>query len=727
MFSGRTSYKAECRVYRRPDVGAREVRVFWNIIMIQRLHPLKDNGFVVPRYESEVTKQIDVLARDEQCICFVECKAAEKPHTRRYLDKDLDQFAAVRHELELSVFSHYRNLGNKTKFKAVWLLALKNIDIGENDVERAEKAKIKILDESMVDYYSDLSKHFGRSSKYQFLADMFPGIDIPNLIDPLPAIKGGMGKTVFYSFVIEPEKLLKIAFLAHRAKTNEESRKRYQRMASKARLNQIAKYIHEKEGVFPTSIVLSIDNDNKPLRFEPATDTAGKNAVAGKLYLPNKYKTAWVVDGQHRLFAYSDLEEAKTATLPVIAFENLKAEIQQRLFIDINGEQVKVSKNLLNDLYANLHWNSNSPSERLLALTSTLIKELNEWTKSPFRDRIIKIGGLRTKTRNLTLTALATEISKSRLLGYVTSNKAKEITPGHLFQDDMDSSLIRARDIIAGYYDIYLVNENLKRQWEIGSGDGGYICTNVGILATLRVLRAILDHLQQRDGIEVRQRNKERLLDDIKKYLTPLVVYLASASPKTIKEFKDQQAESGVRASTFAMYKIINSDFPQFQPPGFDDYIKETDTSNNAAAYQYLLQIEPMIQVHVINALKTKFGSEYSQWWHQGVKENTRKNAMSLASQQGQYSGFEKFLCLIDLKDIISDNWDVFSETYTVDAKPSDSKSKRLSWYTTLNEIRNIVDHPPRGGVTNEQLDFVVRIYKELHPRIGGDQPLFEL
>jgi len=79
------------------------------------------------------------------------------------------------------------------------------------------------------------------------------------------------------------------------------------------------------------------------------------------------------------------------------------------------------------------------------------------------------------------------------------------------------------------------------------------------------------------------------------------------------------------------------------------------------------------------------------------------------------------------LKDIISDNWDVFSETYTVDAKPSDSKSKRLSWYTTLNEIRNIVDHPPRGGVTNEQLDFVVRIYKELHPRIGGDQPLFEL
>lgn len=176
-----------------------------------------------------------------------------------------------------------------------------------------KKANIKVIDDSMVDYYYELSKHFGHSSKYQFLADMFPGMDIPDLLEPLPAIKGKMGKTVFYSFVVEPIKLLKIAYIAHRARTNEESMKTYQRMANRKRLEKIAKYIHEKAGLFPTSIVLNIET-KKPLKFETAVGMAGKNAVLGKLYLPNKYKTAWIIDGQHRLFAYSDLKEAETAT-----------------------------------------------------------------------------------------------------------------------------------------------------------------------------------------------------------------------------------------------------------------------------------------------------------------------------------------------------------------------------------------------------------------------------
>lgn len=99
--------------------------------------------FAIPRYESGVTKQIDVFARDEQCICIVECKAAENPHTKRSMDKDLDQLAAIRHELELSLFSHYKQLGEYSKFKVLWLLALKNIEISENDSERAQKSEYK--------------------------------------------------------------------------------------------------------------------------------------------------------------------------------------------------------------------------------------------------------------------------------------------------------------------------------------------------------------------------------------------------------------------------------------------------------------------------------------------------------------------------------------------------------------------------------------------------------
>ena len=72
--------------------------------------------------------------------------------------------------------------------------------------------------------------------------------------------------------------------------------------------------------------------------------------VLGELYLPNIYQCAQVIDGQHRLFAFSNLDEAMTATIPVIAFENLNSTTQAQLFIDINGEQVKVPKNQLLDL-----------------------------------------------------------------------------------------------------------------------------------------------------------------------------------------------------------------------------------------------------------------------------------------------------------------------------------------------------------------------------------------
>lgn len=539
------------------------------------------------------------------------------------------------------------------------------------------------------------------------------------MIEPIPAIRGKIGGETFYSFVIEPEKLLKIAYISHRAKTNEESLKTYQRMAKRQRLNVIARYITEKRGIFPTNIVLNIETDGKGLRFEQAAEMAGKNAVLGTLYLPNKLKTAWLIDGQHRLYAYSGLPEAKTATLPVIAFQDLDGAVQQQLFIDINGEQVRVSKNLLNDLYDDLLWNSKNPKDRLLALTSKLVKDLNKSAKSPLRDRIIKIGGKRTDTRNLTLTTLTEELRRSRLLGYVHSVKAKEITPGALYQDDLESSLERAEEVLIGYFNLFLDNESVKRQWDSGSGEGGYLCTNQGMIASLRILKVILDHLEQKRQINVRSRNCDKLMSDVKEYLTPVIDYLGTASPTVIKQFRQQYAEAGVQASAFTLMDVIRKKFPDFEPPGLKEYLTKTDTTNNQTAFDCLCNIETIIHKNVIGQLKAKYGDGLENWWHKGIKEKVRVNAAALANKSGNYSGYEKYLYLIDLKEIIEDNWDIFGDIYTLDGKQTDSKAKRLSWYTEINEIRNIVDHPPRGGVNDAQLEFVKKINDELSRKLA--------
>lgn len=44
----------------------------------------------------------------------------------------------------------------------------------------------------------------------------------------------------------------------------------------------------------------------------------------GWLHLPSTYKSAWIIDGQHRLYGFSDLDDKYLdSTLFVIAFERL--------------------------------------------------------------------------------------------------------------------------------------------------------------------------------------------------------------------------------------------------------------------------------------------------------------------------------------------------------------------------------------------------------------------
>ena len=722
----KTGYKSKksFRLRKLKDIGPGFEDEVWSIFKRMGFTEMnKDNTFSIPRHNTNITKQIDVFAKDEQCICIIECKAAENPHTKRSLDKDIDQLAAIQHDLELSIFSHYRDPENLKKLKTVWILATKNIDISENDFERAEQAKIKILDEVQIEYYSDLTSHFGKSSKYQFLADMFHGIDIPDLIEPVAAMRGRMGEAVFYSFVMEPEKLLKIAYIAHRGKTSEESIRTYQRMAKKNRLKKLAEYIHEKNGIFPTSIVKNIET-NRPLRFDPAAEMAGKNAVLGTLYIPNKFKTAWIIDGQHRLFAYSDLEEAKTATLPVIAFENLDPDIQAQLFVDINGEQVKVPKNLLSDLWATIHWGSDNPDEQLKALTSRLVKELNEHRTSPLRDRIIiNIGGKRTITKNITLTTLTDEIHKRKLLGSISSRKAKIITPGPLFVDDLDSTLIRAREIISGYFDNYIKNnEKLWKQWEIGRGEGGYICTNNGLRALLGILKSILDHLEHIDNLNIKKMKSSELLTSIWKYQEPICQFLGSASSKTIREFRSQQGVGGVRTCTFALLWEINKKYNNFDSPDLQQWIQSQNTVNNPRSYDITSEIETEIMNYITNRLRDEFGEDISQWWHKGIPEKIRLNAMQRAQNDGDYHHPEKYLDLINWEEIISKNSGLLGEVFTIDAKSNDSKKKKLNWLIKVNEIRRIVAHPSRGGVSDAQFEYLTGIKDVLIPRLTKEE-----
>ena len=693
----------------------------WIIFYKMGFIELNENKhFKIPRYKTNLSKQIDVFAREEQCFCLIECKSAEKPHSRESLATEIDQMGHIYHQLESSVYSHFRiEKGNKSKFKAIRILALHNIDIYEQDLERAKNANVHVLDDSMVEYYSQLANHFGKSSKYQFLADMLPNIEIPQLIDPIPAIRGKMGKKIFYSFLMEPEKLLRISYIAHRGKTNEESLKTYQRMAKKTRLKKIEKYIKESEGIFPTSIVINI-HSGRGMKFEPAEKEYRGNSILGTLYIPNCYKTAWIIDGQHRLFAYSDIEESKTATLPVIAFENLEAETQAKLFIDINGEQVKVPKNLLIDLYATIHKDSVIPSEKLLSVNSQLVKELDEWTNSPLRDRFVKIGGRRTTTRNITIAAISEEIKKGKFMASVKSKKDKILTPGIFFKNDFDNTIDRTKRVFSGYFNNYInQSDQFKNMWEVGSGPGGYVCTNSGLIALLRVLKEILIHIKNNENVDIERLKPTETVKRINKFQKPISDYFEIASPKLIQDFRSQHGQAGFRSCSYALLWEINKKYKSFEPSGLQAYIQSQDNEYTKKGLVLCHEIEKKVMIYVIKKLKSEYGEDLSEWWHKGIPKKIEGKAFTLAATKGEYKHPEKYLKLINWKDIIYKNRKLFNDEFQIDWSPDKGVKKMLDWLVKFNDIRNKASHPNRDPLVEDELNYIKHIHDEIFKRLS--------
>src|SRR5262249_14862601 len=153
-------------------------------------------------------------------------------------------------------------------------------------------------------------------------------------------------------------------------------------------------------------IVINLKREN--LRFdikEKFDDTA-----TGILSLPGQYGSAWVVDGQHRLYGYAyatRLEDDDRSVVSVLAYENLPVREEIELFVDINTKQVKVSRNLVNEIVSSLNVDDADARKRLDAMCARVALKLDSFSRSPLKNRILTVAQEKSHLRCLTLTSLA--------------------------------------------------------------------------------------------------------------------------------------------------------------------------------------------------------------------------------------------------------------------------------------------------------------------------------
>ena len=435
--------------------------------------------------------QIDVVAIDDEVAFAIECKSSEKPRKFTDFSKDLAKHVGLRERFTRAVRDQFSSPNKRPSIFAIWS---SNISSSENDEKRADAEHVSLLDEGDLDYYDQLVGQVGVAARFQFLADLLEGRAVPGLEVTVPAIRSKIAGRVAYSFCVSPEYLLKIAFVSHRARGKASDIDAYQRLLKKSRLKSIRQYITDG-GFFPTNIVVNIAN-SRWLTFDRGRQEAeaeGKSLVFGWLHIRPAYRVAWIIDGQHRLFAYANHPLAKKSLISVMAFVGLEASEQARLFVDINAEQRKVKQSLLQELYAELHWDASEPEVRVQAILSKVIQVLDSDIKSAFYGRILKADETRGETRCISLTSVFHAMERGEF--FIARMKKGEVVEfGPLWNGNNEATLKRTVALLEGYFDV--IRSEATDLWNKGSGEGGGLSMNDGVTVCINVLRDIFNHIQ---------------------------------------------------------------------------------------------------------------------------------------------------------------------------------------------------------------------------------------
>lgn len=206
----------------------------------------------------------------------------------------------------------------------------------------------------------ELYSYFSLEPKYLFDAKE---IDRQKSYIPHPFIdiKDGVFGCRMIIFKISPDALLSRAYVLRNEGWKSDS---FQRMIIQEKLKNIREYIiQHKDASFANNIVVSLD---------PNIDSSILKETHEGMLLPSRFGSLCIIDGQHRLLAFTqnfyskedaseksndkvikDMAEKEELIVTLLIFKGSPAEIlrkQTQLFLDINVTQTKVKSDFIYNL-----------------------------------------------------------------------------------------------------------------------------------------------------------------------------------------------------------------------------------------------------------------------------------------------------------------------------------------------------------------------------------------
>jgi DNA sulfur modification protein DndB len=470
------------------------------------------------------------------------------------------------------------------------------------------------------------------------------------------ALRARLRNRTAYMFFADPRVLLRMAYVARREKGEESY---YQRILKKDRIMRITRFLEddEQQSFFANNIILSF---TKKPKFTARKGTKTPHGLQfGKLKLPQEYRSAWIVDGQHRLYGFAKARKArKRLRVPVLAFHNLPQEKQAELFLEINREQKPVSSNLLWDLEGKIH-----PESRI-GVISNIVKKLN--TIDPFQNRIyIPLEGPRKKTKHLNISNLCAGID-SRQLTEPSTESMKKKSKNPLFKKSPSRRVTSVSKALSEYF--LLISDVFEEDWK--REKQGFFFNNNGINVMLRVY----EHMITYYGHVPTKRELRTLLAPLKEFY-----YEKYPTQEVVDDLRKSCSSEAVRGRTSNKFMLaIGRKYPKFAA----ELVVEDEEAKN------LFRFEASIREFISECLEL----EIEENWESKVPRRVRSIVERKIKPSDEGPKW-KFLTLGECFEIIKthENW---SDCFQGKFDPIfGTKTRFQSRFDDLIEYRNNLAH----------------------------------
>ena len=214
---------------------------------------------------------------------------------------------------------------------------------------------------------------------------------------------------------------------------------------------------------------------------------------------------------------------------------------------------------------------------------------------------------------------------------------------------------------------------------------------NDGVTVCINMLRSVLTHFENTTKLLFLK--DDEIVDLVMPFGTALGDYFARMSIDDRLAFRRLRGVEGQTTGRRLCEEALRKEFPEFEPPGLDDWIQRRKENTNDEVRKVIERMEKKLQESILNILKEEFPANL-QWWFVGVAKGVRKKVDDRINEAGG-GGREESFDLIDYRSIITSNWQLFKDIFGYGPKTS-SKDKQTKWLHDTNEMRKVVVHASR-------------------------------